>query len=114
MAPHRPWSQWRLHVALLVGIAVCAAGFVVELNRGMDGHLPAWAYVVEWPLFAVVGTAMWWRLVHPRPQAPPPPAAGHSAEPGTTPTEDPDLLEWRRYVERLRRADEREGDSHSD
>jgi len=80
----------------------------------MAGHVPAWAYVVEWPLFAVVGTAMWWRLVHPRQQPSPPPTAGQIPDPGDTPTDDPDLLEWRQYVERLRRTDEQAGDSHPD
>ena len=62
-------ERWRLHGALVLGLAVCAVGFTVELGRGLDGHLPAWVYVVEWPLFAAGGAFLWWRLLHDDPDA---------------------------------------------
>ncbi len=90
----------RLNTALVVGLSLCTLGFTVELRRGMGGHLPAWVYVLEWPLFAVTGTVMWWRL---RSEVEP-------SEPGADPTNDgvapqraadePDLLTWKEYVAR--------------
>lgn len=99
--PSRSRSQrWRLHAALAVGLTICLVGFAVELHRGLGGNLPAWVYVAEWPIFAIVGGVMWWRLLHdetadstesapePRPEV----AAGAA---------DPGLEAWQAYVARL-------------
>lgn len=76
-----------------MGLLLCLAGFLIELDRGESGHLPAWAYVVEWPLFALVGTVMWWRLLrehHARDSNP------ASASPNLE--GEPELLSWRQVV----------------
>jgi hypothetical protein len=93
-----PRHTWRLHLTLVVGLLVCALGFVVELQRGLDGHLPAWVYVLEWPLFAVAGAAVWWRLVHDddRTEARP-----DDPEQGL----DEGLDAWREYVSRFESGD---------
>ena len=91
----RPVTQtWRLHLSLAIGLSICLLGFVVELRRGLDGHLPAWVYVLEWPLFAILGTAIWWRLWHDEDPL---------QEPATQPPQgdDPGLDAWREYVARL-------------
>jgi hypothetical protein len=78
----------------VIGLAICGAGFVVELERGLGGHLPAWVYVLEWPLFAAGGVFVWWRLLRDDIAADAPgeePALG----------DDAGLDAWRDYVGRL-------------
>jgi hypothetical protein len=91
-------ERWRLHAALAIGLAICALGFIVELQRGLDGHLPAWVYVLEWPVFGAGGLFVWWRLLRDDPREPAPvdePFAGA----------DPGLDAWRDYVARLESHD---------
>ena len=107
MPTRRRSQRWRLHAALVVGLTICLVGFAVELHRGLGGNLPAWVYVAEWPIFAVVGSVMWWRLLHdeeddekePTPSRPPSPP-GTEAEP-----HDPGLEAWQTYVARLEAGD---------
>ena len=69
-------------------------GFVVELLRGLDGHLPAWVYVVEWPLFGVGGVVVWWRLQHDDVEV-------ETRDDEPAPGADPGLDAWRDYVASL-------------
>ncbi len=94
--------RWPLHVTLIAGLALCVLGFLVELRRGIEGHLPAWVYVLEWPFFAAFGVVIWWRLLRgmqdgdqveadqPRPTL----QAASSAN-------DPELAAWQDYVKRF-------------
>jgi hypothetical protein len=95
----------RLHTALVIGLSICAVGFIVELQRGLDGHLPAWVYVIEWPLFGVGGAFVWWRLLRDEADASLP-----EREPEPSPGVDPGLDAWRDYVVRLESKDEPAGD----
>jgi hypothetical protein len=54
----------KLHLTLTVGIALCIAGFIFEVSRALGGNSLSWAYVFEWPLFAVFAVYMWWNLLH--------------------------------------------------
>lgn len=54
---------WRTHLALAVGLALCAVAFWFELHRALGGNELSWAYVFEWPLFIGYGIYMWRRLV---------------------------------------------------
>ena len=54
----------KLHLTLLVGLALCTAAFWFELSRAEGGNSLSWAYVFEWPLFAVFAVYMWWNLLH--------------------------------------------------
>lgn len=55
----------RLHVTLLVGLALCAAAFIFELRRAEGGNELSWAYVFEWPLLGIFAIYMWWKFLHP-------------------------------------------------
>jgi hypothetical protein len=58
-------SQWRLHVTLLITLALCTLAFLFELHRALGGNSLSWAYVFEWPLLGVFAVYMWWRMGHP-------------------------------------------------
>jgi hypothetical protein len=101
-------TKWKLHITLLAGLTLCVIAFTVEIRRAVHGHWGAWVYVVEWPIFAIFGTYVWWRLLHQgtesdaavkaqpsEPVAPPKPAEA-----------DPELDAWNAYVERLRQSEE--------
>jgi len=53
-----------LHVVtfLLVSSFLLAAWWQYESARG--GNALSWAYVFEWPAFAVYAVYMWWKLIH--------------------------------------------------
>ena len=54
----------RLHATLVVGLSICIAAFVFEVMRALGGNSLSWAYVFEWPIFAVFAIYMWWNLLH--------------------------------------------------
>jgi hypothetical protein len=54
----------KLHLTLLIGLALCAAAFFFELGRAEGGNSLSWAYVFEWPLLGIFGIYMWWNLLH--------------------------------------------------
>lgn len=54
----------KLHVSLLVGLALCAVAFWFEIGRAERGNSLSWAYVFEWPLLGIFGIYMWWNLLH--------------------------------------------------
>jgi len=92
----------RLHAALLAGLALAGGATWLEWSRAHDGHAIAWVYTFEWPLFAVMGVCLWWRLLHAEDTADRGDHAGPAAA-GTPP--DPDLLAWQAYLARLHEAD---------
>ena len=91
----------RLHAALLTGLTLAGGATWLEWTRAHDGHAVAWVYTFEWPLFAVLGIWLWWRLLRPVDAA----GGDHAdaAAAGTTP--DPELLAWQAYLARLHEAD---------
>ncbi len=58
-------SAIKLHVTLVLGLALCAAAFWFELGRAEGGNELSWAYVFEWPLLGLFAVYMWWRFLHP-------------------------------------------------
>ncbi len=54
----------KLHLTLAAGLALCAAAFVFEVKRALGGNELSWAYVFEWPMFAVFAVYMWWTTLH--------------------------------------------------
>lgn len=104
-----------LHLTLLVGLAGCAVASYIEWRRALSGHVIAWAYAFEWPLFAVLGTWVWWRLLHAD-SVPHKISAqrGDSAPRGlrratraraTVAPDDPQLVAWQEYLARLHAVD---------
>jgi hypothetical protein len=61
-AAQRRRKHW-LNITLAVGLMIASVGFFVETRRALDGHVPAWVYVIEWPLLAIIGFRFWQRLI---------------------------------------------------
>lgn len=92
----------RLHAALLGGLTGCGIATWFEWTRAHAGHQVAWVYTFEWPLFAVLGLHLWWRLLH----ADQPRAARQLQAPIAAPEPpDAELAAWQAYVQRLENSD---------
>jgi hypothetical protein len=107
----------RLHLTLAAGLALCVAAFIFEVGRALGGNSLSWAYVFEWPIFAVFAVYMWWNLLHDtdtertgrRPGSPGPATPDGGDVAGATAADDPDdpdLAAWQAYL-RTMEADER-------
>ena len=104
------WSapSLRLHGTLALGLAGCVVASVIEWRRAFSGHAIAWVYAFEWPLFAVAGTWVWWKLLHG--EDPAPRRTTRHRNPSRMPdseVEPPDeqLLAWQAYLARLHASD---------
>lgn len=96
-------TSLRLHAALVVGLGGAAFATWFEWTRAHAGHQVAWVYTFEWPLLAAFGVHLWWRLLRSdRPADPPLPEPGDDA---AAPDEDPGLIAWQAYLDRLHEAD---------
>ncbi len=96
-------SRVRLYLPLLVGVPGCLAAGWFELGRALAGRTVAWVYAVEWPLFAVMGVYIWWRMrdaADPSTQRPRSPARAPAAQ-----AADPALAAWQAYLAELHAAD---------
>ena len=54
----------KLHVTLTAALTLCLAAFWFEVRRALGGNELSWAYVFEWPIFAVFAIYMWWTTLH--------------------------------------------------
>jgi hypothetical protein len=54
----------KLHLTLALALALCIAAFWFEVRRALGGNELSWAYVFEWPIFAVFAVYMWWTTLH--------------------------------------------------
>ena len=98
-------------MTLVVVVPAFAALCWWQVLRATSGNELSWAYVFEWPLFALYAIYMWWKLVHePMDDAP---VRGPAAEPGARRAdqsdqghgvpepagqEDEDLAAYNRYL----------------
>ena len=98
----------RLHAVMILGLALSTAAAWLEWSRALSGHHDiAWVYSFEWPLFAVMGVYLWWKLLHPSELSR---GAGagpdhDDAKPGSPSIDDPGLAAWEAYLARLHAAD---------
>jgi hypothetical protein len=54
---------------VLVAAPGCAAAGWWQATRALSGNGLSWFYSVEWPVFAILAIAGWWRLIHEDPEA---------------------------------------------
>jgi DNA-binding transcriptional regulator of glucitol operon len=52
-----------LHAALVVWLGSCAAADWWQVGRAIHGNQLSYLYVIEWPLFAVLGVLGWYALL---------------------------------------------------
>jgi hypothetical protein len=99
----------RLHAAMITGVALAGGATWLEWTRARDGHPIAWVYTFEWPLFAVLGIYLWWRLLRAEgtPERVPVSLTGTGDADG-----DPELLAWQAYLARLQEVDPPGGPPH--
>jgi hypothetical protein len=83
---------FRIHLGLVLAELICIPAFVIEIMRALGGNELSWAYVFEWPLFAVYAVYMWSKMLRqergqekPKRRRPPD-------------EEDPRLAEWNAYL----------------
>ncbi len=58
-----------LHFELLIVVAACGAATWWQAGRALGGNGLSWFYTFEWPIFAGIGVAAWWHLIHEDPEA---------------------------------------------
>lgn len=100
----------RLHIPFLLGVLGCLLAGRFELSRALAGRQVAWVYALEWPFYAILGTVIWWRLLHDRPPSSLAPdkevsdSLGHHVPPADE-LPDPGLVAWQQYLAKLQAAD---------
>ena len=62
-----------IHFGLLLAEALCVSAFLLEVSRALSGNLLSWAYVVEWPIFALYAVYVWHKLLREDRYGVPPP-----------------------------------------
>lgn len=100
----------RLHGAAVLGVTACVVATCIEGSRALAGHDIAWVYSFEWPLFAVMGVYLWWKLLVATV------SGAESFAPAPTRTAstavvDPELEAWQAYLRRLHATDPPRGPS---
>jgi hypothetical protein len=64
---HQRWFSRRaltLHAVVIVLIPAFLAACIWQVNRALGGNGLSWAYVFEWPFFALYAVYLWWKLIH--------------------------------------------------
>ena len=98
------WSSMaRLHIPFVIGVPGCLFAGWFELTRALAGRQVAWVYAFEWPLFAILGTYIWWRTFHESAAMPTRPAVPD--DPRAIDQLDPGLVAWQEYLVQLHAAD---------
>ena len=95
------WSSMaRLHIPFVIGVPGCLFAGWFELTRALAGRQVAWVYAFEWPLFAILGTYIWWRQLHDSP-----PRHVLKGDPQAAMQPDPGLVAWQEHLAKLQAAD---------
>ena len=99
----------RLHATMIGGVALSSAATWLEWKRARGGHAIAWIYTFEWPLFALMGIYLWWKLLRPATANRNPRSVAAPDQPGphgaALPSDDPGLAAWEAYLSRLHAVD---------
>ena len=97
----------RAHVTLLIGLALCSAAFIFEIQRALGGNALSWAYVFEWPLLGAFAIYMWWKVLHPDDE----PRSSHShGSRDLEPEFDGMLAAWQAHQAELKRTRDDQSD----
>jgi len=113
---------WQLDIPLVLGLLLCSSLSVIEFQRAFDGVGRAWVYAFQWPLIGAVCCWIWYRyrtegnitkgftkkwkqrieLLEAETKA----AELHNeAVNAAVNPSDPELLEWKHYVDDLQRRE---------
>lgn len=82
-----------VYIGFALAEVLCWTAFGFELHRALTGNRLSWAYVFEWPLFALYATYMARRMLREERVGPVPPAAD--------PAEDAALAAYNEYLRRV-------------
>ena len=93
-----------MHATLVAAILLCAVAFWFELGRALGGNGLSWAYVFEWPLFAVFALYMWWSILHGGQRRRSRPGRGRAAPPAIDPKYAGMLEAWQTHQRALQAA----------
>ncbi|MFZ0768879.1 MAG: hypothetical protein WAM64_06615 [Acidimicrobiales bacterium] len=91
---------FRIHMGLVLAEIICIPAFIIEIFRALGGNELSWAYVFEWPLFAVYAVYMWRKLLRQERGLEAPRRSTKSAE------DDPRLAEWNAYLASVHHLDQ--------
>jgi len=123
---------WFVHLTAVIVLPACVFLAWWQTTRALDGNALSWAYAFEWPVFAVYGAYLWWKLLHEAPDATSATSKvtdsvgeGAASEPGAVlavrsteqgevadwalvdDEEDPELAAYNRYLAELGSGDSR-------
>jgi hypothetical protein len=84
-----------IHFGLFLAEAICVSAFVLELHRALSGNTLSWAYVFEWPIFAVYALYLWRKLLNDERRGPRP------SSPATPEESDDKLADYNDYLRRI-------------
>ena len=96
-------SAVKLHLTLVLGLALCGTAFSIEVVRALDGNSLSWMYVFEWPLFAGFAIYMWWNLLQGNDRVPRASKSRRGPGAGNEPEEG--LDEWNLYLQVMEAAE---------
>jgi len=88
-----------VHLGLALAELICVSAFFFEVKRALGGNELSWAYVFEWPIFAIYAIYMWRKLLNE------PGATSHDAVVDHDATPDPELVAWNSYLEQAHAHD---------
>jgi hypothetical protein len=93
---------FRIYLGLFLAELICIPAFIIEIFRALGGNELSWAYVFEWPLFAVYAVYMWHKMLRQERGLETPKKLRHTDE------EDPRLAEWNAYLASVHQHDQPE------
>lgn len=91
-----------IYLGLALAEVLCWGAFAFEVHRALEGNTLSWAYVFEWPVFALYALYMWRRMLRDE-------RAGSDSTNATTGDEnvvgDAALEEYNAYLHRVHHGD---------